>query len=80
MVCCGQKRSQLLTRSSAGRQSADTTPVYFQYIGGKSLTVIGRETRRHYQFDRPGAVVAIDKRDQRSLEALPTLRLMREAP
>jgi hypothetical protein len=59
-------------------QPARDTPTYFQYVSKKSLTVIGRETHRLYRFDGPGAVVAIEKRDKRSLEAVPTLRLVRK--
>jgi hypothetical protein len=50
---------------------------YFQYIGKTRLTVIGRETRRLYRFDRPGAIASVDKRDQRSLEKVPGLRIVR---
>lgn len=84
MSCCGEKRAQLLKTTEAGRvlqrekwtsskhQPTGNTPVHFQYIGKKKLTVIGRETHRLYRFDRPGAVVALDKRDQHALEAVPT--------
>jgi hypothetical protein len=63
--------------TSSDRKPISNTLTYFQYIGKKSLMVNGRETRRLYRFRRPGAVVAVDKRDQRALEALPTLRLVR---
>ena len=90
MSCCGEKRAQLVNTpktSLAPKQkdetSSDHKPIssntltYFQYIGKKSLMVIGRETRRLYRFRRPGAVVAVDQRDQRALEKVPTLRLVR---
>jgi hypothetical protein len=47
---------------------------YFQYIGRSRLSVMGKETRRLYRFDRPGAISAVDNRDQRSLERVATLR------
>lgn len=91
MSCrCGEKRAQLLEKTetsqvlehreqaSSKHPPAGDTPVYFQYIGKKGLITIGRETRRLYRFGRPGAVVAVDKRDQRALEKVPTLRLVRK--
>ncbi len=89
MSCCGDKRAQLLKTAEASQvleqkertpsqhQSARDTLVYFEYVGKKGLTVIGRETRRLYRFDRPGALVAVDNRDKRALEAVPTLRPVR---
>jgi hypothetical protein len=47
---------------------------YFQYLGKTGLTVIGPRTRRRYRFDRPGAVVAVDRRDERALAAVSVLR------
>jgi hypothetical protein len=49
-------------------------PVYFQYTGRTGMTVIGRETRSRYRFNSPGAVVAVDVRDQFALAAVPNLR------
>jgi hypothetical protein len=89
MSCCGEKRAQLLNtprtsqvvtqkdESPSKHQPEQDTFAYFQYVGKTRLTVIGRETRRLYRFDRPGAVAWVDKRDQRSLERLPSLRLVR---
>ena len=90
MPCCGEKRVQLLNTpkpSQLVNKQKDETPsihvpaqdhlAFFQYIGKTRLTVIGRETRRLYRFDRPGAVTLVDKRDQRSLEKVPGLRLVR---
>jgi hypothetical protein len=91
MSCCGEKRAQLLKtnkarqvpkhkeRTSSQNQPAGNTLVYFQYVGNKKLTVIGRKTRRLYRFDRPGAVLAVDFRDKRALEAVPSLRLVRSS-
>ena len=86
MMCCGQKRAQLLQTSRDSRtpvpgetsalqhQASGVDPVYFQYVGKTGLTVIGRETHVLYRFDRPGMVVIVDARDKRSLESVPTLR------
>ena len=84
MTCCGQKRAQLVQTSRASQRPEERSlsqpqalrgdPVYYQYVGKTGLTVIGRETRKIYRFDNPGMVVAVDVRDKRSLEAVPTLR------
>lgn len=72
MSCCGDKRAQLINQTT--KQSSPDSLAHFEYIGQKVLTVIGRETHRRYRFDKPGAVVAVDTRDQRALEVVPTLR------
>ena len=89
MSCCGEKRAQFLKgtqirreieqneHTSSNHQSTGDTLIYFQYFGQKKLTVIGRETHKLYRFDRPGAVVAVHKRDQRALESMPMLRLVK---
>jgi hypothetical protein len=48
--------------------------VYFQYIGSNWLIAIGPATKTYYRFDWPGAVVAVDHRDQESLEIIPQLQ------
>lgn len=74
MACCGDKRAQF----NLARQELDPVeqadPIYFQYTGSTGLTVIGRETRSRYRFDSPGAVVAVDIRDQPALAFVPNLR------
>lgn len=61
--------------NAASRQTqVDPSPAYFQYVGQKVLTVLGRETHKVYRFEKPGAVIAVDRRDQRALEAVPVLR------
>ena len=47
---------------------------HFQYLGKTGLTVIGPRTRKSYRFDHPGAVVAVDPRDMRSLATVSVLR------
>jgi hypothetical protein len=71
-MCCGNKRTEFLQTSQPER----ITLIDFQYIGATSLTVLGRETRNRYHFDRPGAVVAVDARDQLSMAYVPNLRLV----
>jgi hypothetical protein len=72
MACCGDQRAQLNQIRQAPAKLAH--PVFFQYTGKTGLTVIGRETRIRYRFDKPGAVVPVDKRDQLALSFVPNLR------
>ena len=46
----------------------------FEYAGSSSITVIGGITGNRYRFDKPGARVAVDVRDRRSVAAVPHLR------
>ncbi len=48
--------------------------VPFRYIGKTSLSVDGVFSGREYHFDQPGAIVAIDLRDQASLASVPILQ------
>jgi hypothetical protein len=89
MPCCGEKRAQARQTTQTRRVSEATqktssqtrperkTQVYFQYLGDTGLTVVAR-TGKSYRFDNPGAIVAADPRDLRSLVAVPTLRLVRQ--
>jgi hypothetical protein len=38
------------------------------------MTAMGAATGDRYRFDSPGAIVAVDIRDERSLRAIPHLR------
>jgi hypothetical protein len=90
MPCCGKKRAQIRRKNQARRvpepaKKTDAQPqpepdrgVYFQYLGKTGVTVIGPWTRQRYCFDRPGAVVAVDPRDRRSLSIVPVLRQVRK--
>ncbi len=51
-----------------------TEQVYFQYIGRTSLIAVGGSTGLRYRFSSPGAIVATDPRDRRSLAGVPNLR------
>ena len=85
MSCCGRgaRTPGGIARDSpgkpAGRRRADGPSrrfpaVRFQYVGTSVLTAYGPVSGRSYRFNTPGAVVAVDPRDQRSLEAVPKLR------
>lgn len=88
MSCCGNKRRKLLLESASNREprnssrisaetkTKDDPPVNFQYVGKSKLRVIGPKTRNLYRFNQPGAVVAVDPRDQVALTYVPTLRIV----
>jgi hypothetical protein len=78
MSCCGQKRAQLQTRTENDRifEQEGDTPIYFQYIGQRQFSVIGPKTNKLYRFDKPGAVLEVDRTDGRSLLAVPYIRLI----
>ena len=79
MGCCGGQRRRLRTRGpgpaavDAARTGRRHGPSYFRYHGRTALSVRGPATGRLYRFARPGAVVAVDPRDQASLARLPQL-------
>ena len=75
MSCCGK------TRTAAARNSAVAAKpvpaggaVVFEYTGRTALTIVGPGSRTSYRFDRPGARVLVDVRDQASLAGVPVLR------
>ena len=76
MSCCGKARSQLTTQGTAAN-NVRTPAVLFEYVGTTRLVIIGPATRTSYRFDRPGARVLVDGRDQASLAAVPVLRQIR---
>ena len=73
MSCCGKMRMQGGASLPAPANVA-TGMVAFEYIGKTALTVIGPMSKTTYRFDQPGARLAIDSRDQMSLDKLPMLR------
>lgn len=92
MSCCGKKRTQYYhsgrpslapepaadgLRRARHVQPATVIPVLFEYVGKTALTALGRVTGRRYRFSRPGARVAVDRRDAPSLAAVPNLRQVR---
>ncbi len=84
MSCCGRgsRSPGGITSGSpsrpAGRRRGKSPnrgiAVYFQYQGASVLGVYGPVSGRSYRFNNPGAVLAVDPRDRRSLEAVPKLR------
>ena len=82
MSCCGGKRQQW--NHEARVQTSEPSPplapapqasvLYFEYIGRTALTVRGPITGRSYRFGRPGAALAVDRRDAASLSGIPMLR------
>jgi hypothetical protein len=75
-MCCGKQRRQAAQTTQTHPESDSL--VYFQYIGAKGLTVMGPTSHKHYRFDSPGAVVAIDSRDILALAHVPFLRQVRK--
>jgi hypothetical protein len=86
MSCCGKKRTSL---SEADIAMAATTAhqhafgvsagsgvrgLYFEYVGGSILTVIGQGTGLQYRFVGHGARASVDARDRTSLVNIPQLR------
>lgn len=47
---------------------------HLQYTGPTHLTAVGPVSGRSYHFASTGAVLAVDPRDRRSLEAIPSLQ------
>ena len=87
MSCCGQRREQFNGSPEIPRSPEPAAPrperhtaVYFEYTGKAALTVIGPATGVHYRFERPGARLAIDPRDRRSMAAVPSLREVTSFP
>jgi hypothetical protein len=86
MGCCGKRRGELATIGSVqGRKARPQEVVsrdqprrysvaYFQYLGRTGLSAIGPISGKRYRFDCPGAIVAVDPRDRRSLAGVPNLR------
>lgn len=72
MKCCGNRRALMSVAP------ADGAWVEFQFIGQKAITVFGPLTRHQYRFSGPGARVAVDPRDARSIAGVPNLRRVRE--
>lgn len=90
MSCCGKKRAQARRAAKIRKTSQSTnkrtsqheakrdTLIYFQYIGKRKLTVVGPNTRKHYRFDSPGAVITVDPKDKHALAAVSALRQVRK--
>lgn len=87
MSCCGRGTTTPAGAGSAGpsrkvgRQTSGDgrgeRTAYLRYTGPSYLTAIGPFTGRSYYFASPGAVLTVDPRDRRSLEAIPSLQRIR---
>ena len=81
-MCCGQKRESFTRTTGTVYETSEPTPVgpppgtvFFQYLGGTALTVLGPVTRRRYRFGWPGAQVAVSNKDAPLLvSGVPNLR------
>lgn len=66
------------TRTEVGApQRLLNSKVFFEYLGQKSMLVIGPVTGKRYRFSGPGSVAEVDLRDRASLAAVPHLRQVR---
>lgn len=75
MSCCGQGRrshermsGQAYERGEITRTAPPAGSVFFEYVGGTAMTVVGPVTGRRYRFGWPGAQVAIDEQDAHLLQ------------
>lgn len=57
-----------------------TATVFFQYTGPTQLTAFGPFSGRAYRFGNAGAILPVNPRDQRSLDAVPNLRRVAGPP
>ncbi len=91
MSCCGKKRTQarkatqnrnaskpIKNKTASQHKMKHDTSIYFQYMGKRKLTVVGPNTRKHYRFNEPNAVVTVDPRDKSALTAVTALRQVRK--
>lgn len=84
MSCCGRGMTTPGGTGSGGSSRTADRPasggrrggprVHLQYTGPTYLTAIGPVSGRSYHFASTGAVLAVDPRDRRSLEAIPSLQ------
>lgn len=52
--------------------------IYIRYNGHTRLTAIGPGSEASYSFSHPGAILSVDPRDWRALDALPKLSRVRQ--
>lgn len=85
-MCCGNKRARFTGGGPTVRPTPPAPPaprtigrsmVYFRYDGRTGLLVKGGRTGKRYRFDFPGAVLAVDPGDRRSLLTVPQLTQVR---
>jgi len=85
--CCGKKRAAAgsavpnrattdQSRNTPAGSATSSSVAYFQYVGGRMLTVLGEASGQMYHFVGHGALVAVDPRDRRALAVIPGLKEM----
>jgi hypothetical protein len=73
MSCCGKARVAYAS-SPGGGATPNTGPVYFEYVGQTSMTVMGPITGGRYFFATTGARLRVDPRDRNGMLRVPNLR------
>ena len=87
MSCCGQRRRFHKRMSGEAYETGETTPtgpppgtIFFEYVGGTAMTVVGPVTGQRYRFGWPGAQMPVDSKDARAIsDGVPHLRKVDEA-
>lgn len=72
MSCCGKAR--IASSSPHGGAMPNAAPVYFEYVGRTSLTVIGPVSGARYFFPSTGARLKVDPRDRIAMLRVPNVR------
>ncbi len=90
-MCCGAKRVQARTNTAQTMRQTGTTAIMaralnadpaqtvFEYTGKTALTVVSPTTGNRYRFEKTGAQLPVDARDQATLLYVPNLRPVRAA-
>lgn len=69
-----EERIEPGTASESMKKEVHSSHVFFKYLGKNCLIAVGPVTKTFYRFDSPGAIVAVDRRDQPSLLVIPQLQ------
>ena len=91
MACCGQSRQAMKATGKASGRVQNAPPprdreqataphtgwVEFEYLGDRTLVVMGQGTRQFYRFAGHGARLRADVRDRVSLSMTPGLKEVR---
>ena len=75
--CCGKKRAMIstdrrmpmpeATRDAPTGAATNSGVIYYQYLGGNMLSVLGQATGQTYRFVGYGALLPVDIRDHGTL-------------
>jgi hypothetical protein len=84
MSCCGDKRSRIYNDPYSKIRSPDGVPddqqafipanSFFEYTGATAMTVKGAVTGQIYRFEKPGALLEVDRRDASFMAGIPNLK------